>query len=272
MASPRPAPITLAAAAAAGADGLLAVGGAHAIAALAYGVGGPPPCDVVVGPGNRWVTAAKKAGGRGCRHRHAGGPLRAGGSGGRTPPTPRWSPPISWPRPSTIRMHCRCWSRPIQASPVRSSRPRAPARGPADTGDRRRRLSRSGFAVVADMDEAVEICDRLAPEHLQILTGRRGDGSTPQPLRRALRRQRQRRGFRRLRRRTQSHAAHRRRRAFQGGTVRVRFPRVRTWLQMDGGPDTGTAMADAAALARLEGLEAHARAAERRLTVLPSDR
>ncbi len=60
VASPRPAEVTLAAAAVAGADGLLAVGGAHAIAALAYGAGGAPPCDVVVGPGNRWVTAAKK--------------------------------------------------------------------------------------------------------------------------------------------------------------------------------------------------------------------
>jgi len=26
---------------------------------MAYGVGGLPPCDVIVGPGNRWVTAAK---------------------------------------------------------------------------------------------------------------------------------------------------------------------------------------------------------------------
>ncbi len=60
VASPRPAEITLAAAAVAGADGLLAVGGAQAIAALAFGAGGGPPCDVVVGPGNRWVTAAKK--------------------------------------------------------------------------------------------------------------------------------------------------------------------------------------------------------------------
>ena len=59
VASPRPTPVTLAAAAVAGADGLLAVGGAQAIAALAFGVFSPP-CDVVVGPGNRWVTAAKK--------------------------------------------------------------------------------------------------------------------------------------------------------------------------------------------------------------------
>jgi phosphoribosyl-ATP pyrophosphohydrolase/phosphoribosyl-AMP cyclohydrolase/histidinol dehydrogenase len=35
------------------------VGGAQAIAALAYGAGPVPACDVVVGPGNRYVTAAK---------------------------------------------------------------------------------------------------------------------------------------------------------------------------------------------------------------------
>ena len=32
----------------------------HIPPALAYGAGPVPPCDVVVGPGNRWVTAAKK--------------------------------------------------------------------------------------------------------------------------------------------------------------------------------------------------------------------
>jgi phosphoribosyl-ATP pyrophosphohydrolase/phosphoribosyl-AMP cyclohydrolase/histidinol dehydrogenase len=50
---------TLAAAAIAGADEVLAVGGAHAIAAMAHGFEGFPRCDVIVGPGNAWVTAAK---------------------------------------------------------------------------------------------------------------------------------------------------------------------------------------------------------------------
>ena len=59
MASPKPTTATLAAAYVARADGLIAVGGAHAIAALVYGVDLLPPCDVVVGPGNKWVTAAK---------------------------------------------------------------------------------------------------------------------------------------------------------------------------------------------------------------------
>ena len=59
VASPRPSVVTLAAAAVAGADALLAAGGAQAIAALAYGAGQVPACSIVVGPGNRWVTAAK---------------------------------------------------------------------------------------------------------------------------------------------------------------------------------------------------------------------
>jgi histidinol dehydrogenase len=59
VASPRPTEVTLAAAAVAGADGLLAIGGAQAIAALAYG-SISPACDLIVGPGNKYVTAAKK--------------------------------------------------------------------------------------------------------------------------------------------------------------------------------------------------------------------
>mmetsp|Transcript_33821 Transcript_33821/g.49106 ORF Transcript_33821/g.49106 Transcript_33821/m.49106 type:complete len:441 (-) Transcript_33821:598-1920(-) len=59
VASPRPAAATFAAAYVAGVDALLAIGGAQAVAALAYGVGPVPRCDVIVGPGNKWVTAAK---------------------------------------------------------------------------------------------------------------------------------------------------------------------------------------------------------------------
>lgn len=58
-ASPQPSPLMQAAACVAGIDALITVGGAHAIAALAYGIGPAPACDIIVGPGNRWVTAAK---------------------------------------------------------------------------------------------------------------------------------------------------------------------------------------------------------------------
>ncbi len=52
-------PVTLAAIHAAGADEVYSVGGAQAIAALAYGTESIPRVRKVVGPGNRWVTAAK---------------------------------------------------------------------------------------------------------------------------------------------------------------------------------------------------------------------
>ena len=52
---------TLGAAALLGIDEVYAIGGAQAIAALAYGTETIPPVDKIVGPGNDWVTAAKLA-------------------------------------------------------------------------------------------------------------------------------------------------------------------------------------------------------------------
>ncbi|SDY78371.1 histidinol dehydrogenase [Halopenitus persicus] len=52
-------PVTLAAIHEAGADAVYQVGGAQAIAALAYGTETVTGVQTVVGPGNRWVTAAK---------------------------------------------------------------------------------------------------------------------------------------------------------------------------------------------------------------------
>jgi len=58
--SPRPHPVTLAAAAMLGITEVYRCGGAHAVAALAYGTETIPRVDKIVGPGNRYVTAAKK--------------------------------------------------------------------------------------------------------------------------------------------------------------------------------------------------------------------
>jgi histidinol dehydrogenase len=52
-------PATLAAIEVAGADAVYQVGGAQAVAALAYGTETVSAVDCIVGPGNRWVTAAK---------------------------------------------------------------------------------------------------------------------------------------------------------------------------------------------------------------------
>lgn len=58
--SPRPAAETLAAAAMLGVSEFYRVGGAHAVAALAYGTKKIPRVDKIVGPGNAFVTAAKR--------------------------------------------------------------------------------------------------------------------------------------------------------------------------------------------------------------------
>ena len=50
----------LAAAEIAGVDELYAIGGAQAVAALAYGTGTIPPVDKIVGPGNKWVAEGKR--------------------------------------------------------------------------------------------------------------------------------------------------------------------------------------------------------------------
>jgi histidinol dehydrogenase len=50
----------MAACAIAGADRLFALGGAGAIAAMAFGTTSVPRVDAIVGPGNRWVTEAKR--------------------------------------------------------------------------------------------------------------------------------------------------------------------------------------------------------------------
>jgi len=56
---PRPEPVVMAAALEAGVSRMFRLGGAHAIAALAYGTESVPRVDKIVGPGNRYVAAAK---------------------------------------------------------------------------------------------------------------------------------------------------------------------------------------------------------------------
>ena len=56
----RPAPLTLAAARVAGVDQVFAIGGAQAMAAMAYGAGSVPRVDKIVGPGGLFVTLAKR--------------------------------------------------------------------------------------------------------------------------------------------------------------------------------------------------------------------
>jgi len=60
MTTPGPSPETLAAARLAGVDRVFLIGGAQAIAAMAYGTETVPRVDKIVGPGNAYVAAAKR--------------------------------------------------------------------------------------------------------------------------------------------------------------------------------------------------------------------
>jgi phosphoribosyl-ATP pyrophosphohydrolase/phosphoribosyl-AMP cyclohydrolase/histidinol dehydrogenase len=265
VASPRPAQVTLAAAAVAGADALLAVGGAQAIAALAWGAGPVPAVDVIVGPGNRWVTAAKQlvAG-------QVGIDLLAG-------PSELVVLADADADPAVIAADLLAQAehdpdaRPILITPSAALADAVDAAlsdqlSELPTAAIAFEAVRNGFCVlVRDLAEGCAVCDRLAPEHLEVLTadadavaaGLRhygglfvgpasaevlGDyGVGPNhvlPTGTAAR--------------------------FSGGLSVLHFLRVRTWLRLEAGPALSAVAADAAALARLEGLEGHARSAERR--------
>src|SRR5450755_2723396 len=60
MTTPGPSPETLLAARIAGVDRVFVIGGAQAVAALAYGTESVPRVDKIVGPGNAYVAAAKR--------------------------------------------------------------------------------------------------------------------------------------------------------------------------------------------------------------------
>jgi histidinol dehydrogenase len=60
MVSPNPNPLVLAAAALAGVDRVIGIGGAQAIGALAYGTKSIARVDKIVGPGNAYVAEAKR--------------------------------------------------------------------------------------------------------------------------------------------------------------------------------------------------------------------
>jgi histidinol dehydrogenase len=75
--SPKPVPAVLGAAAMLGVSEFYRMGGAHAIAALAYGTESIPRVQKIVGPGNAYVTAAKKLVAFDCAIDFLAGPTEA---------------------------------------------------------------------------------------------------------------------------------------------------------------------------------------------------
>jgi len=265
VASPRPAPITLAAAALAGVDGLLAAGGAQAIAALAFGAGPVPPCDAVVGPGNAYVTAAKQlVAGRVAIDTLAGPSELVVLADDSAPPALVAADLLAQAEHDPLAVPILIGVGDLVARRVTAELERRLATLPT-AGVARAALANGGAVVVRDVDEGIAACDLLAPEHVELhladaaAVAKRlrhygalfvgsgaaevfGDyGAGPNhvlPTGRASR--------------------------SAGGLSVLTFLRVRTWLEIDDPAGARELTEDAAWLARQEGLEAHARAAELR--------
>jgi len=265
VASPRPTAATLAAAALSGADALLCAGGAHAIAALAYGAGPVPPCDAVVGPGSRWVTAAKQliAG-------HVAIDMLAGPS--ELVVLADHSADAALVAADLLaQAEHDADARPLlvtTSEPLAEATEQQLSRQLADlpTAATARAALSNGFAVVAnDLPEAVRLCDRIAPEHLALHV------ADAQAVAARVRHY----GALFLGAQTAEvlgdYGAGPNHVLPTGGTARstgglsvLTFLRVRTWLRIDDSRAAAGLYADAAALARLETLEAHARSATAR--------
>ncbi|HXE81748.1 MAG TPA: histidinol dehydrogenase [Gemmatimonadales bacterium] len=266
VASPKPGATTLAAAAIAGADGVVAAGGAHAIAALAFGAGPVPASDIVVGPGNRYVTAAKQlVAGRVAIDMLAGpSELVVFADASAAPAVVAADllaqaehDPDALPILVTLDSHLSARVE-IELTRQLTDLPTA------DTA--RQALANGGVVVVSNVEEGIAACDALAPEHLALILEDAADvaprlahfgalfigGAAGEVL--------------------GDYGAGPNHVLPTGGTAQstgglsvYTFLRVRTWLRFDDGVAARPLIEDAAWFGRVEGLEAHARSAERRL-------
>ena len=94
-------PLVLAAAHLAGVDEIYRIGGAQAVAALAYGTETIAPVVKIVGPGNAYVAAAKRQVFGTVGIDSIAGPVRGAGHRRQATTIPSGSPPTCWRRPST---------------------------------------------------------------------------------------------------------------------------------------------------------------------------
>lgn len=264
-ASPRPARETLAACAVAEADGLLAAGGAQAIAALAYGAGPVPPCARVVGPGNRWVAAAKRLVAGDTVIESVAGPSELLVlADDRADPELVAADLLAQAEHDPDAVPVLACTTENFAARVEEALEHRLSDLPT-VGVARRALDNGGILVDPDLDALARATDAFAPEHLEILA------AEPESL------------ARRIRNAgavflgagaaevlgdygtgpnhvlpTGAHAR------LTGGLSALSFLRVRTWIRIDDPAAASGLYKDAAAFARMEGLEAHARAGEER--------
>jgi histidinol dehydrogenase len=165
VACPNPAPAVMAAALEAGVTRLFHIGGAHAIAALAYGTKQVPRVDKIVGPGNRYVAAAKAMVASDCAIDFYAGPTEIVVVAGAGQP--------SWIAADLVaqaehdpdaRSVFITWSRLLARRVRREVMARSRGRDIVE-----RSLAANGaIVVVRNANDAIELANRFAPEHLVV--------------------------------------------------------------------------------------------------------
>ncbi len=168
LATPNPSDLMLATAGIAGADQVLAVGGAHAIAAMAYGFDGFQCCDVIAGPGNRWVTAAKKIVSGDCGIDMLAGPseLVLVADDSSNPETIAADLLAQAEHDTDARPFMVTTSRSLAEQVIVQLEQQLES---LPTANIARQSLQNGAAIVCDqIDQAIEICNSLAPEHLEL--------------------------------------------------------------------------------------------------------
>lgn len=165
IASPRPAPATLAAAHLLGISEFYRFGGAHAIAALAYGTESIPRVEKIVGPGNLYVTAAKRLVALDCPIDMLAGPTEAVVASDRGDPACLAADLVAQAEHDPEALAIFVTTREHLAKAV-IAETKALTRGNAVA---RAALNRNGLAILAaHAEQAREIVNRIAPEHLTV--------------------------------------------------------------------------------------------------------
>jgi histidinol dehydrogenase len=174
VASPQPGAALLAAAEKLGVRRVARVGGAQAISALAYGTRSIPRVDKIFGPGNRFVTAAKKLVSNDCAIDMLAGPTEALVFAARGNARFIAADLIAQAEHDPDAISVLVTTSPRLARAVAAEIERQLADLPK-TNLARRSLAKNGAVLVAqNLAEAAEFVNRFAPEHLSLPGGADG--------------------------------------------------------------------------------------------------
>ncbi len=165
VACANPGVATLAAAAMLGITEIYRVGGAHAVAAMAYGTPSLPRVDKIVGPGNLYVTAAKRQVAFDCGIDMLAGPTEIVVSSERGDPEAIAADLVAQAEHDVETLSVLVTTNAELAEQVIGEVKRQARGNPVAS----QALRRNGYAIVADtIAEARAITNRLAAEHLTV--------------------------------------------------------------------------------------------------------